>query len=155
MTEVIADFARFGDEVQKKSMESAGRKAANLMKKEAVRSAPRSLKDRSKMGKVTISKNGEIGLKYGYLRKHLREQINIQKVNSRESDVKYLIRVADAFWANFLEAGTKDRTHKTGKRVGRIDKTKSAFLKKIPDRLEPEIIRIVESEIDLVLSKFR
>lgn len=149
MSEVLADFARFGDEVQNKTSDIAGRKAANSLKAAVIKNAPLSMVDRSRLGKVIV-KNGTIGIKYEYLRKHLRQQINIQRVKDRNNTTKYLIRVGDGYWANFIELGTKVR-----KGRGRIDKEKTKFLGKTATQMEAEVVAIFEREIDVALSKFR
>jgi HK97 gp10 family phage protein len=150
MTAVIADFARFGDEIQKKTTRSAGRKAAAVLKKAAIRNAPHSGIDRSRFGSVAVLTDGVIGIKYEYKRKHLRQQINIQEVKTKHGDPKYLIRVGDAYWANFIELGTKVREGR-----GSIDKEKTKFLGKTADSMTDEVVAIFEREIEAALSKFR
>ena len=150
MSGVVEDFARFGDEIQRKTLDVAGRKGAEVMKKAAIRNAPDSGIDRSKFGKVAVQKDGTIGIRYEYQRKHLRQQINIQKVKDKAGNPKYLIRVGDAYWANFLEKGTVERRGR-----GKISKAKTQFLAKTVDQVETEVVSIFERELDIALSKFR
>ena len=147
---ILDDFDRFGDEIQHKTLAVAGKRAAEVMKKEAIRVAPKSNVDRSKFGQAAVRKDGTIGIKYEYKRKHLRQQINIQKVTDRAGNPKYLVRVGDAYWANFLEGGTVQRNKR-----GRIDRAKTAFMGKTADRMTPEVVNIFEQELDKALSKYR
>lgn len=54
----------------------------------------------------------------------------------------------DTFYGGFLEYGTKEREHKSGKKVGRIDREKWAFLL-------PALFAYRESKIQMFVTELR
>jgi HK97 gp10 family phage protein len=98
MQALQAAFQTLGDKAAKRVVKSAATAGASQLRTAIRQAAPVSKVDR---------KTVYGGHKYGYLKKHLRQQIGTKIVKALEADVKILVHTSDAFWGRFIEKGTK------------------------------------------------